>query len=329
VATASARVYAASPQQGSELVPLKIATATYGVNRALKDGTVRTPLDLQFVEVGAITTQGMRPMVRELAFDICEMAFTTYLCARAAGKPLTAIPVFVTRNFHQWAAFVHAKSGIASPKDLEGRKVGVNRGYTVTTGLWIRGVLQHEYGVDLDKITWCPTDEEHVAEFKAPANVDHRYVGRQAADLLASGEFAAAVGDIPIKSADVRPLIPNAREAGYAYYRKTGIYPVNHGIVVKNSVLQERPEVAVELFKAFFAAKEIYRGRLAKRQDLDKSDETALALAEVVGDPFPFGVAANRTALEAITSFAVEQHLVPRRYATEELFAPNTLALGS
>ncbi|HUK58820.1 MAG TPA: ABC transporter substrate-binding protein, partial [Stellaceae bacterium] len=287
-------------------MPLKIATATYGVNRALKDGTVKTKLDLEFVDVGAITTNGMRPMVRELAFDICEMAFTTYLCARAAGKPLTAIPVFVTRNFHHWAAFVHAGSGIKSPKDLEGRRVGVNRGYTVTTGLWNRGVLQHEYGVDLGKITWCPTDEEHVREFKAPGNVDHRYVGRSAAELLKSGEFAAAVGDIRVDSPDVRPLIPNAREAAFAWYRKTGIYPVNHGIVVKNSVLAERPEVAVELFNGFVAAKELYRKELAAGRAHGEDDEAALANAAVVGDPFPDGLAPNRKAIEAINAFAVE-----------------------
>ena len=309
-------------------MPLKIATATYGVNRALKDGTVKTKLDLEFVDVGAITTNGMRPMVRELAFDICEMAFTTYLCARAAGKPLTAIPVFVTRNFHHWAAFVHAGSGIKSPKDLEGRRVGVNRGYTVTTGLWNRGVLQHEYGVDLGKITWCPTDEEHVREFKAPGNVDHRYVGRSAAELLKSGEFAAAVGDIRVDSPDVRPLIPNAREAAFAWYRKTGIYPVNHGIVVKNSVLAERPEVAVELFNGFVAAKELYRKELAAGRAHGEDDEAALANAAVVGDPFPDGLAPNRKAIEAINAFAVEQHMLAKAYTPEELFAPSTHRLG-
>ncbi|MGH7088579.1 MAG: ABC transporter substrate-binding protein, partial [Stellaceae bacterium] len=130
---------------------LKTAMGTYGLTRPLKSGEVETGLDLEFVEVDPITTNGMRPMVRALAFDICEMAFTTYLCARAAGKPITAIPVFVTRNFHQWAAFRTIRSGIAGPKDLEGRRVGVNRGYTVTTGLWVRGILKHEYGVDLDK----------------------------------------------------------------------------------------------------------------------------------------------------------------------------------
>ena len=96
------------------------------------------------------------------------MAFTTYVCARAAGLPFTAIPVFVTRNFHHWAIFNNEKSGIRTPKDLEGRKVGVNRGYTVTTGLWARGILQSEYGVDLDKVTFVPTDDEHVSGIRRP-----------------------------------------------------------------------------------------------------------------------------------------------------------------
>ncbi|HUB95947.1 MAG TPA: ABC transporter substrate-binding protein, partial [Stellaceae bacterium] len=286
--------------------PLKIATATYGLTRPLKQGDVRCATPLEFVEVNQITTDGMRPMVRSLAFDVCEMAFTTYLCARAMGKPLTAIPLFVTRNFHQWAAFYNVKSGIKGPKDLEGRRVGVNRGYTVTTGLWNRGILKHEYGVDLDKVTWCPTDEEHVSEFEAPANVDYRFMGRSCADLLASGELDAAVGDIPITSPDVRPLIRNAREAGYAWYAKTGVFPVNHGLVVKNSVLQSEPHVAVHLFEAFSAAKKIYLDRLRAQAGGDEADELARSLSPVVGgDPFPFGVAANRPALETIIAYAV------------------------
>jgi len=308
---------------------LKIATGTYGITSALKRGEVQTGLPLEFVEVKAITTDGMRPMVRSLAFDICEMAFTTYLCARAAGKPLTAIPVFVTRNFHHWAAFINVKSGIKEPKDLEGRRVGVNRGYTVTTGLWVRGILQHEYGVDLEKITWMPTDEEHVAEFKAPGNVDHRFVGRSCADLLKSGELDAAIGDIRVDSPDVRPLIPDARQAGAAYYRKTGIYPINHSIVVKNAVLEAQPQVAVQLFNAFAASKASYLARLKAGRGLDKADEAALALGEIVGgDPFPLGVAANRKALEALVGFAVEQHMLPARLAPEDLFAANTRGLA-
>jgi 4,5-dihydroxyphthalate decarboxylase len=266
--------------------PLTIAVGNYGLTKPLKDGSVRTGnLKLEFIKVDPIVA-AMRRMVRGLEFDISEMAFTTYLCAKAYGKPITAIPVFLTRNFHHWAAFYNAKSGITKPKDLEGRTVGVNRGYTVTTGLWIRGILQTEYGVDLNKVTWAPSDDEHVAEYKAPANVDYSYRGEPIAELLLSGKIPAAVGDVRVNSPDIQPLIPDARNAGFAYFRKTGVYPVNHGVVVKDSVLKQNSGVARELFNAFQAAKKIYLDHLDAGQNLAPADETAIALRQVVGDPF-------------------------------------------
>jgi NMT1/THI5 like protein len=263
-------------------------------------------------------------MVRGLEFDVCEMAFTTYLCAKAAGKPFTAIPVFVTRNFHHWAIFHNVTAGIRTPKDLEGRTVGVNRGDTVTTGLWACGILATEYGVDLAKITWAATDDEHVSEYRESANVTYAYRGTSLADLLAKGELGAAIGDVKVDSPDVKPLIPDARNAGFAYYRKTGIYPINHTVVVKDSTLAE-PGLAARLFAAFKAAKAIYLHRLAAGTDLSPADQTAIELGRVVGDPFPFGVAANASALDAIVRFAVDQHVIPRSYTMEELFAAGTL----
>jgi NMT1/THI5 like protein len=307
---------------------LKTAIGNYGVTRALKDGSVRPArIGLEQIEVSPITS-AMRRMVRALEFDVCEMAFTTYLCAKALGKPIVAIPVFVTRNFHHWALFKNVKAGIESPRDLEGRVVGVNRGYTVTTGLWARGILQDEHGVDLGRITWAPTDDEHVAEYKAPANVDYSFRGRALADLLASGEIGAAVGDIRSDSPDIKPLIPDARNAGFEYFRKTGVYPINHGIVVKSALLAQDPGTARELFDAFKASKAAYLARLREGRDLSPADQNALDLARVVGgDPFPFGVRANRRALETIVRFAVEQRVVPKAVPVEELFAPGTLAL--
>src|SRR3984893_18944788 len=187
--------------------PLTIALATSGLTKPLKQGRVAAAgAKLDFVPVEQIVPL-MRRMVRGLDFDICEMAFTTYLCAKAAGKPITAIPVFVTRNFHHWAAFHGGKAGIKAPKDLEGRIVAVNRGYTVTTGLWVRGILQTEYGVDLKKITWAASDDEHVAEYRPPANANYSLRGQSLPDLLASGAIPAAVGDIKVDSPDVKPLI--------------------------------------------------------------------------------------------------------------------------
>jgi 4,5-dihydroxyphthalate decarboxylase len=296
---------------------LSIALGKYGLTRALHDGGIRPDgVDLDFAQVEPITA-AMRRMVRTLDFDICEMAFTTYLCARALGAPIIALPVFVTRNFHHWAAFRTADGPVKAPRDLEGRTVAVNRGYTVTTGLWVRGVLQHEYGVDLDRVTWAATDEEHVATYRAPKNVRYEPKGKSAADLLLSGAYAAAIGDAKSDSPDIQPLIPNAREAGFAWFRKTGIYPINHGVVVKTALLDEMPHLAQRLTEAFAAAKAAYH--LA--EDETPAGKTARANAAVVGDPFPFGIDANRKALEAVVKFAVEQHVMPTAYAVKDLFA--------
>ena len=310
------------------MAALKTAIGDYGITKALKSGEVSTGgIVLEHIKVEPIIA-AMRRMVRGLEFDVCEMAFTTYLSARAVGKPITAIPVFVTRNFHHRAVFYNVKSGIKTPKDLEGRTVGVNRGYTVTTGLWVRGILQHEYGVDLDKITWAATDDEHVAEFKLPANANYSLRGKSIVDLLESGQIAAAIGDVRSDSPDIKPLIADARDAGYASFRKTGVYPLNHGIVIRNAVLEAQPRVAEELFSAFKASKKSFLARLDTGKDLAPADEAQVALGKVVGDPFPFGLEANRKALEAIVQFAVEQRVIPKKVSAEELFAANTLALA-
>jgi 4,5-dihydroxyphthalate decarboxylase len=308
--------------------PLTVDVGNPGLTKSLKDGT--TPcghLTLNFISVDPIIA-AMRRMVRDLEFDICEMALSTYLCAREHGKPFTAIPVFPARNFHHRAVFFNIHSGINGPKDLEGRTVGVHRGYTVTTGLWARGILQADYGVDLQRITWAATGDEHVAEYQAPPNVTYSYKGKAIADLLVSGEIGAAVGDIRVASPDVQSLIPDARNAGIAYFRKTGIYPVNHCLVIKNEILDAEPWVAEEIFNAFRAAKNNYLARLDQGLDLSPADEAVIGLRRAVGgDPFPFGVNANRKALEAIVQFAFDQQVITKKPSLEELFVPNTLTL--
>src|SRR5436189_3705137 len=200
---------------------LKTVTRTQGNNRALKDGVVKpVACEFAFEEVDPIIA-AFRRMVRGNEFDICEMAITTYICAKAHGKPMTAVPVFLVRAFHHGAILVNTKAGIRTPKDLEGRKVGVNRGYTVTTGVWARSVLQDEHGVDLSKITWVLSGDEHVAEYKPPANVVPIEPGQKMPDMLASGELVAAIG-VEATSPDVQPLIPNALEAGLAALRRNG-----------------------------------------------------------------------------------------------------------
>src|SRR5947208_11259010 len=212
---------------------LRTVTRTQGNNRALKDGTVKPrSFTFQFEEVDPIIA-AFRRMVRGNEFDICEMAITTYICAREHGKPMTAVPVFLVRAFHHGAIMVNAKAGIRTPKDLEGKRVGVNRGYTVTTGVWARGILQQEFGVDLGKITWVLSGDEHVAEYRPPANVVPIEPGKKIEDMLIAGELAAAIG-VQVESPHVKPLIPNALDAGLAALRRRGEYPINHTVVIRN-----------------------------------------------------------------------------------------------
>jgi 4,5-dihydroxyphthalate decarboxylase len=306
--------------------PLKIAIGSTGLTKPIIDGSVGSDgLELQYVEVDPITS-AMRSMVRNLEFDICEMALSTYLSAKSYGKPITAIPVFLKRAFHHGSIVCNVNSGIKTPKDLEGRIVGVNRGYTVTTGLWARGILQTEYGVDLNTITWAVTGDEHVAEYQAPANVDYSHRGKKVTDLLRSG-IGAAVGDIRVDPPDIQCLIPNAREAGFAYFRKTGVYPINHVLAIKDSLLADDPQLARLLFRTFQKAKNIYLAHLDAGKNLSAADETAVATKQVVGDPLSFGVSANRKAIETMVQFAVGQQIIPKACSPEDLFAPNALDL--
>src|ERR1700730_13881262 len=240
---------------------LKTALVARGHTQPLIDGTVRLRgSGLDFEDVPIIIT-AFRRMVRGLEFDVCEMAMTTYLCARAHGKRFTAIPVFPMRSFHHGAIMYNTRAGIRTPTDLEGRRVGVNRGYTVTTGLWARSILQHEHGVDLGKVTWVLSGDEHVAEYRPPSNVVPIEKGKKMAEMLAAGELAAAIG-IEASAPDVKPLIPDPLEAGLAALRRNGHYPINHTVVVKDELLAEHPDLAADVFGAFAEAKRRYVERL-------------------------------------------------------------------
>lgn len=308
----------------------------YGLVKQLKADVAELPcgvgLDYPVFENILVAA---RRMVRETAFDICEMPVTTYICAKAHGKPFTAIPVFVTRNFHHGAIYYNTDSDIRTPKDLEGRTVAVNRGYTVTTGVWARAVLQTEYGVDLSKVQWSCTDDEHVAEFQLPANADYGFKGRAMGELFESGAVDAAVGAVGggVGSAggvpdNVQPLIDNPVAAGFASYRKTGLYPVNHTVVVRDELLAAKPNLAAELFQALTASKAAYMDGLNRSGDLSAEDALTVQLEQGLGgDPFPYGIAPNRKALDTLVQAAIGQTIVPRPYTVEELFAPGTAEL--
>ncbi len=309
---------------------LKTLTRTQGNNQALKDGTV-TPrtFDFEFEEV-PVLVDGFRRMVRGLDFDIAELALTTYICAKSYGKHFTACPIFLVRAFHHGAILYNTKSGVRTPKDLEGKRVGVNRGYTVTTGVWARGILEQQYGVDLGKVTWVLSGDEHVAEYRPPPNVVPIEKGKKMADMLASGELAAAIG-IEVDSPDVKPLIPNALEAGLTALRQRGHYPINHLIVVKDDLLRDHPDLAADVFGAFAEAKRIYiaqlkAGQIAQPTAVDKLHQKVM---EITGDPLPYGIEPNRLALEELIRNAVTQQIIDKPIAVEELFAEGTLGLSA
>lgn len=304
---------------------LHAVSRTQGNNRALKEGRVALPdFDLDFEEV-PVLVHAFRRMVRELAYDVCEMALTTYICAKAHGVKITALPVFLVRDFHHDAILHHVPSGLASPADLAGKTVGVNRGYTVTTGVWARSIIQDEFDVDLSSITWAPSGDEHVEAYRAPANVqpleDGDLEGR-----LSSGKLVAAVG-AKVDHPDVATMFDDPFAAAVSALKTRGLYPINHLVVVRDELLEENPDVAVQVFEAFAAAKRLYvddlkAGRITEPGRVDKIHRAAL---DFMDDPLPYGIDPNRDTLEQLIGHAVTQKIIPERIALEDLFAKPVL----
>ncbi|HEF4748056.1 TPA: ABC transporter substrate-binding protein [Burkholderia multivorans] len=317
----------------SSKVHLKLAIAEYPHTAAIRDGSI----PIEGVEAEFITVKpqigAFRRMVRDLEFDVCELAPTTYVIARAYGAPFVALPIFVVRRFHHAGMLVRPDAGIRIPKDLEGKKVGV-RAYSVTTGAWTRQVFMDEFGLDPSKVTWVVDDEEHVTQLKLPPNVIHAPAGSSLAEMMANGELVAGLhgnagigrtgnpnGGWKEVEAHYPDLLPNAEELEAEYYARTGVYPMHGTIVVKDSVLAEHPWVAKSLYAAFDKAKKDWLAKLDAGELSDKNSTKYLALRKIVGhDPLPFGIDANRKTIEALEATAFKQGLTPRRMSIDELF---------
>ncbi|MDR5769621.1 ABC transporter substrate-binding protein [Caballeronia sp. LZ028] len=318
-------------------VPLKIAMATYGHTAALKQGIV--PIEgvaPEFVEIKPIIS-AFRRMVRDVEFDVCEMAPATYMIARAAGAPFKALPVFIFRRFHHAGLVVRKDAGVRSPADLEQKRVGV-RGYSVTTGIWTRGILSDDYGVSNDAITWVVDDEEHVASLRLPDNVQKSPEGSSLVDLIALGYLSAAFtgnagigrAGAPKEGWQANPseaahhydeLFPDAAERELEWYRRTGIYPIHGLLVIKDAVLEQHPHVAHALFDACVESKNRYLAQLAAGSSDFETDAHYHTMQGIVGaDPLPYGIEANRPSIDALIRYCFEQHLLPRSFTAEELF---------
>ncbi len=308
-------------------INLKIAIGSYGHTAALKDRSVRIEgVAAEFVEVTPMVA-AYRRMVRDLEFDVCEMAPTTYLIARAHGAPFVGLPIFLMRRFHHSGFVVRPEAAIHAPKDLEGRKVGV-RAYSVTTGVWTRGIFVNEYGLDSAKVTWVVDDEEHVAALTLPPNVIHAPPGQSLAGMMASGQLQAGfTGNAGIgragppvpgwqqrgpTEAPIYPeLFPDAAIREAEWFARTGIYPIHGVVVVKTDVLARHPRIARSLFNAFVEAKNAYLRRLIGGEADAPEDQRYRTLSALVGDPLPYGIAANRPGIQALASYALQQGLVP------------------
>ena len=313
---------------------LKIAIATYGHTAAFKNGSVTAEgIRTDFVEVTPIIA-AFRRMVRDLEFDVCEMASATYMFAREAGLPVRALPVFTFRRFHHSGFVCRPDAGIRTPRDLEGKRVGV-RAWSVTTGIWTRGILQNEHGVDLSKITWVVDDEEHVKTLQLPPNVVKAPEGRSLSDLMAAGELHAAftanaglgragppkAGWVSAKLPESYvELFPDAARVEADWFRSTGIYPVHSLVVIKEALLAQHPWIADSLYDALFRAREIYLRQLQAGETISDMDAHYRNMAALVGDPLPYGIKANRPAIEALITYSRQQGLLRKPAAVEELF---------
>ena len=289
---------------------LSVCFGTYPHTQALKSGAITSDrVALHFTEVNPVNRAFM-PMAREQKFDVCEMAIVTYLQAKAYGKPLMLMPATMMGRFQHGTMLYNSERGTLRPEDLPGRRVGV-RAFSQTTGVWIRGILWKDYGLDLKKVKWVTFEDAHVAEYRDPPGVERAAAGKDITKMLLEGELDAAIfgGAMP-SDPQLKSVIPDPEAAAKEWYKKNGIVPVNHMVVLKESLSKTNPGAVREVFRML----------------LDSKKTAGLPKVGAV-DTIPFGFDAVKPALELMSSYAFEMKLTPRRYAVEELFDDTTRML--
>jgi 4,5-dihydroxyphthalate decarboxylase len=271
----------------------------------LKQGLVRSDkLDLSFVEVDPIHTS-FKPMVRELAYDVCEMAIVTYLMAKDNDKKITLIPAMMLAWDQHPQLIYNSEKGVLSPKDLEGKRVGV-RAYSQTTGTWVRGFLQNDFGVDLKKVRWVTFEDAHVGEYKDPAWATRESSGKKITDMLLAGEIDACIAEPPADPR-IKTVIPDAKNVAKAWTAKNGFRPINHLVVVKSELAAANPWLVGELWKL------LTESRAAAKLTPEQSDAA------------PYGIEKNREAFKRVALYAHQQGLVSRLFDVDELFDETAL----
>jgi 4,5-dihydroxyphthalate decarboxylase len=260
---------------------------------ALKNGSLKSDVvAFDFVEYSP-TNKGFKPMVREAAFDVAEMAIVTYLMAKAFDKPMVLLPSVVLARFQHSYALVNAKNGKLKPADLNGKRVGI-RSFTTTTGAWLRGILANDYGVDLNAIDWVTFEDAHVAEFEDKTK--RASAGKQIIQMLIEGELDAVLGE-KSDHPDLKPLFADVRKEEQAWFGKHGVLPINHMVVVSRKLAKTNPQAVREVFRL-----------LKESAALGGAASPGLAPEDM------------RRSLELIIHYSAQQNLVPRAFAVEELF---------
>jgi 4,5-dihydroxyphthalate decarboxylase len=266
---------------------------------ALRNGSIKSDLvSFDFVDYSP-TNKGFKPMVREQAFDVSEMAIVTYLMAKSFGKPMVLLPHVVVARFQHAYALYNARQGMLAPRDLNGKRVGI-RSFTTTTGAWLRGILANDHGVDLDSIDWVTFEDAHVAEFKdttkrAPA-------GKEIIQMLVDGELDAVLGE---KSDDpgLQPLFADVGIEEKSWFAKHKVVPINHMVVVSQTLSEKHPDIVREVHQLLM-------------QSANASSAAPL-----------FDANEMRRSLELIIAYTAQQGLIPRAFDVDELFDDVTCAL--
>jgi 4,5-dihydroxyphthalate decarboxylase len=319
---------------------ITLACEDYDRTRALKDGIVRAEgIELNYL-VMSVEEIFWRMMKYE-EFDVSELSMGAFLTAAAQGRrPFIAIPVFPSRTFRHRCIFVNTASGVERPEDLRGRRMGVPE-YSMTAAVWLRGLFQHEYGVSPEEIHWVQAGEEEPGrkdrvDFEMPAGVQlESKADRTLNQMIDSGEIDAMMSPrMPTcfvnGSPRVRRLFSNYKQAEMDYFRKTGLFPIMHVIVIRRAIYDAYPWVAQNLYKAFCSAKDLCMSELYDTNVLRVSLPWTTAEYEetrdlMTAEYWPYGLPPNRANLETLHSYLYEQGLIKQKLNLDELFARETL----
>ncbi|MBU25687.1 MAG: 4,5-dihydroxyphthalate decarboxylase [Gammaproteobacteria bacterium] len=310
---------------------LKAVSRSQGANQDIKSGQIKpNGFELDFEE-WPVLVKAFRAMVRKQAFDVCEMALTTYICARQHGVPLVGIPIFLVRGFHHDKISVAKNTDIRSVESLAGTKIGVNRGYTVTTGVWARTILDRE-GLDLNDVTWVRSSDEHVEAYSPPQNVEMTPKGKSLEEMLVSGELSAVAGIAPdeFSSSEVRTLISDPDQAALQALERSGFYPINHLIVMTESVVEAFPTLPEALFECFSEQKRQYLQSLAVQPitDDDEIDARNRRLHSLGYDPLPYGIEPNEQVLTELIDSGLRQKILSPTRGWGDYFCRSVLNLN-